>query len=43
MNTTNNPGLTGWAKALRTQMTKEDRRLWYDYLKGLPVTVHRQW
>ena len=34
MNTTNNPGLTGWAKALRTQMTKEERRLWYDYLKG---------
>ena len=42
MNTTNNPGLTGWAKALRTQMTKEERRLWYDYLKGLPVTVNRQ-
>lgn len=23
-------------------MTKEERRLWYDYLKGLPVTVNRQ-
>lgn len=23
-------------------MTKEERRLWYDFLKGLPVTVNRQ-
>ena len=23
-------------------MTKEERHLWYDFLKGLPVTVHRQ-
>ena len=23
-------------------MTKEERHLWYDYLKSLPVTVHRQ-
>ena len=23
-------------------MTKEEKRLWYDFLKGLPVTVHRQ-
>ena len=23
-------------------MTKEERRLWYDFLKRLPVTVHRQ-
>ncbi len=23
-------------------MTKEERRLWYDFLKGLPITVHRQ-
>ena len=23
-------------------MTKEERHLWYDYLKTLPVTVHRQ-
>lgn len=23
-------------------MTKEERRLWYDFLKGLPITVNRQ-
>ena len=23
-------------------MTKEERHLWYDFLKHLPVTVHRQ-
>ena len=23
-------------------MTKEERRLWYDFLKPLPVNVHRQ-
>ena len=23
-------------------MTKEERHLWYDFLKGLPVTVNRQ-
>ena len=23
-------------------MTKEERRLWYDFLKFLPMTVHRQ-
>ena len=23
-------------------MTKEERRLWYDFLKQLPVTVNRQ-
>ena len=23
-------------------MTEEERRLWYDFLKKLPVTVHRQ-
>ncbi|MBQ5583241.1 MAG: DUF559 domain-containing protein, partial [Ruminiclostridium sp.] len=30
------------ARNLRKEMTKEERRLWYDFLKGLPVTVHRQ-
>ena len=30
------------ARILRKEMTKEERRLWYDFLKGLPVTVHRQ-
>ena len=23
-------------------MTKEERHLWYDFLKTLPITVHRQ-
>ncbi len=23
-------------------MTKEERHLWYDFLKKLPITVHRQ-
>ena len=30
------------AKNLRKAMTKEERHLWYDCLKQLPVTVHRQ-
>ena len=42
MNKTNNPKLTGNAKELRKNMTKEERRLWYDFLKKLPVTVNRQ-
>jgi len=27
---------------LRKNMTKEERHLWYDFLKGLPVTIQRQ-
>jgi len=42
MNQTHNPRLRGHAKHLRKNMTKEERRLWYDFLKGLPVMVHRQ-
>lgn len=42
MNNKNNPPLTVNAKALRRNMTKEERHLWYDFLKGLPVTVNRQ-
>ena len=30
------------AKILRKNMTPEEKHLWYDYLKKLPVTVHRQ-
>ena len=30
------------AQNLRKNMTREERRLWYDFLKGLPVMVHRQ-
>ncbi len=42
MNELNNPKLTGNAKALRKNMTKEERHLWYDFLKSLPVTFNRQ-
>ncbi len=42
MNKTNNPKLTGNAKTLRKNMTKEERHLWYDFLKHLPVTINRQ-
>ena len=37
-----NPSLTSKARALRKNMTKEERHLWYDFLKGLPIMVHRQ-
>ena len=39
---TNNPKLTQNAQSLRKNMTKEERHLWYDFLKTLPVTVNRQ-
>ena len=42
MNHLYNRKLTGNAKSLRKTMTKEERHLWYDCLKRLPVTVHRQ-
>ena len=42
MNNQYNPKLTGNAKTLRKNMTKEERHLWYDYLKSLPEMVHRQ-
>ncbi len=34
--------LTPNARSLRKNMTKEERRLWYDFLRNLPVTVNRQ-
>ena len=30
------------AQKLRKNMTKEEKHLWYDFLKKLPVTVNRQ-
>ena len=30
------------ARTLRKNMTKEERHLWYDFLKSLPVPVKRQ-
>lgn len=37
-----NGRLTQISKVLRRNMTRFERRLWYDYLKKLSVTVHRQ-
>ena len=37
-----NKSLRGNARVLRENMTKEERHLWYDFLKQLPVMVHRQ-
>lgn len=42
MNKTNNPKLTHNAQMLRTNLTKEERHLWYDFLKTCPFTVNRQ-
>ena len=42
MNPYNNPKLTKNSQNLRKRMTKEERHLWYDFLKKLPVTVNRQ-
>ena len=42
MNEQYNNKLISNAKQLRKSMTKEERHLWYDCLKLLPVTVHRQ-
>lgn len=42
MNKTSNSKLTNNSKKLRKNMTKEERHLWYDFLKNIPVTVNRQ-
>ena len=42
MNEIKNPKLTHFSKELRKSMTPEERHLWYDFLKKLPVTIHRQ-
>ena len=42
MNQTNNKKLTGISHIIRNNMTPEERHLWYDFLKKLPVTIHRQ-
>ena len=34
--------LTGVSKILRKNMTGEERHLWYDFLKDLPLSVNRQ-
>ncbi len=42
MNKNHNSNLTANSKDLRKNMTKEERHLWYDFLKNLPLTVNRQ-
>ncbi|MBR6654625.1 MAG: endonuclease domain-containing protein [Oscillospiraceae bacterium] len=42
MNKNYNKKLQPNARTLRTHMTPEERHLWYDFLKKLPVTVKRQ-
>lgn len=42
MKSAKNLTLSSNAKALRRNMTKEERHLWYDFLRTLPVMVHRQ-
>ena len=37
-----NKELTGNAKALRKNMTKEERRLWYDFLRTYDIKFYRQ-
>jgi len=42
MNKNHNPELTHIAQHLRKNMTKEERHLWYNFLKRLPITIQRQ-
>ena len=37
-----NDGLLENSQNLRKNMTPEEKHLWYDFLKLLPVTVNRQ-
>ena len=42
MDSIKNSNLSELARTLRKNMTRHERHLWYDFLKGLPVMVHRQ-
>ena len=42
MRTKTNKQLTPLAKNLRKDMTKEERKLWYEFLQGYPVRFYRQ-
>ncbi len=42
MNKKHNSKLTPFAQQLRKELTKEERHLWYGFLKGLPVIFNRQ-
>ena len=43
MDSKHNPQLTPFARELRKNMTKEERHLWYDFLKDYPVQFKRQY
>ena len=38
-----NKKLTSFAQELRKDMTKEERHLWYDFLKFFPIVVKKQY
>ena len=42
MQSKHNKDLVPRAKRLRKEMTKEERHLWYDFLRGYPVRFSRQ-
>ena len=42
MQSKHNPQLVPLAKQLRKEMTKEERHLWYDFLRAYPVRFSRQ-
>ena len=42
MQSKHNPQLVPFAKELRKNMTKEERHLWYDFLKSYPVRFSKQ-
>ena len=42
MDNKHNPNLVPYAKQLRKNMTKEERHLWYDFLREYPVRFSRQ-
>ena len=42
MNYKHNPKLTNVARMLRKNMTKEEKHLWYDFLRNYPIRFLRQ-
>ena len=37
-----NAKLKSYSQELRKNMTKEERKLWYEFLKNLPLQFYRQ-
>ena len=42
MSRRDNPNLKGFSTALRKNQTKEEKHLWYDFLRQYPVRFNRQ-